>query len=439
MAYQLVNAPPDAHLLNNTSKVPEKALCHSTDCHTGSATMREHDPLIAEYSHEAQRPRATDALQTLRRIASLVKPLMRQRGWRVRILAEFWPDEKNLLGLNHNHGEKICLRLRYPYDERQFLPMEDVVDTMLHELAHIVHGPHDAHFHALWNQLREEHEQLTRKGYTGEGFLSEGKKLGGRRIPIDEARRRARAAAEQRRTLTAGSGQKLGGTRVRRGADIRKVIADAATRRATVTQGCGSGRQESKGIADEVGRNGFRTKAEEDDANDDAIMLAYIELLQEEEREKYGDAYIPSSQENPTGGGPSALPPSSVARATSTSDPNPDTRAKNLTSMQPTTTTKGTWTCQICTLENPSTYLCCDACTTERPDSTPRTPQTQHATPPSTNKRSQKASDGAAKALSSLDAGLKSKPLGWVCHRCGTFMENEWWTCAGCGRMKLSS
>lgn len=411
--------------------------------------MREHDPLILEYSHEAQRPRAPDALQTLRKVASLVKPLMRQRGWRVFVLAEFWPDEKNILGLNHNHGEKICLRLRYPYDERQFLPMEDVVDTMLHELAHIVHGPHDAQFHALWNQLREEHEQLTRKGYTGEGFLSEGKKLGGRRIPIDEARRRARASAEQRRTLTAGSGQMLGGAPVRRGADIRKVIADAATRRATVTKGCGSGRQESKGIADEVGRNGFRTRAEEDDANDEAIMQAYIELLQEEERERYGDAYIPPSQDNPTGSGLSALPPSSVARDTSASaistnsnspsNSNSNTPTSDLTSAQPTTTANGTWTCGICTLENPSTYLCCDACTTERAESTLRTSRTQHAAPPSANRRAPKPAHKAAKALLSLDAVSKNKPLGWICHRCGTFMENEWWTCAGCGRMKLSS
>src|SRR5438094_562187 len=106
-------------------------------------------------------------------------------------------------------------------------------------LSHIVHGPHDANFHALWNQLREEHYQLTLKGYTGEGFLSEGRKLGGRKIPYDEARRIARAAAEKRRTLGAGSGQRLGGAPVRVGQDIRKVIADAAERRTRVTKGCG--------------------------------------------------------------------------------------------------------------------------------------------------------------------------------------------------------
>lgn len=94
---------------------------------------------------------------------------------------------------------------------------------MLHELSHNVHGPHDAQFHALWDQLRKEYEALVAKGYTGEGFLSEGHRLGGRRVPIDEARRIARAAAEKRRTLYAGSGQRLGGRPVRVGTDIREI------------------------------------------------------------------------------------------------------------------------------------------------------------------------------------------------------------------------
>lgn len=95
--------------------------------------MIEHDPLISAFEHEKHRPREAEALQALRKIASLVKPIMRQRGWKVGVLAEFWPPEKNLLGVNWNNGQKICLRLRYPGDERQFLPIEQVVDTMLHE------------------------------------------------------------------------------------------------------------------------------------------------------------------------------------------------------------------------------------------------------------------------------------------------------------------
>lgn len=95
--------------------------------------MIEHDALISEYSHERGRAREGEALQTLRKIASIVKPIMRQRMWRVGTLSEFYPAEHNLLGLNVNRGQKILLRLRHPGDDRQFLPFESIVDTMLHE------------------------------------------------------------------------------------------------------------------------------------------------------------------------------------------------------------------------------------------------------------------------------------------------------------------
>ncbi len=61
--------------------------------------MRELDPLISEYAHEKQLPREAEALFTLRKIASLVKPIMRARSWRVGTLAEFYPAETNLLGM----------------------------------------------------------------------------------------------------------------------------------------------------------------------------------------------------------------------------------------------------------------------------------------------------------------------------------------------------
>ena len=148
-----------------------------------------------------------------------------------------------------NKGQKILLRLRFPSDRSLFLPMEQVVDTMLHELSHIVHGPHDSKFHALWNQLRDEHEGLALKGYTGEGFLSEGHRLGdGRQIPMSEARRLARAQAEKRRALNQGSGQRLGGAMPRPGQNLRNAIATAVERRNPATQGCGNNNHNEKEI-----------------------------------------------------------------------------------------------------------------------------------------------------------------------------------------------
>jgi len=63
------------------------------------APNKEHDALISSYEHLPTMPRAADALHTIRKIASLVKPIMRKHGWRVRILSEFYPDDQRLLGM----------------------------------------------------------------------------------------------------------------------------------------------------------------------------------------------------------------------------------------------------------------------------------------------------------------------------------------------------
>ena len=60
--------------------------------------MAEHDALIFQYSHLHHLPREKEALHSLKKIASLVKPIMRARSWKVATLAEFYPDQSNLLG-----------------------------------------------------------------------------------------------------------------------------------------------------------------------------------------------------------------------------------------------------------------------------------------------------------------------------------------------------
>ena len=427
----------------------------------------EVDPLISEYQHDSHRHRPDEALHTLRKIASLVKPIMRQRNWRVQILCEFFPEQGNLLGLNINQGQKICLRLRYPGDQRQFLPIEDVVDTMLHELCHNVHGPHDQHFHALWNQLREEHEALLRKGYTGEGFLSKGKKLGGSGyLPMHEARRRARAAAEKRKILNAGSGRKLGGAPVMRGTDIRRVIADAAQRRITVTKGCASNTDQGRKIAKDVEDDchGFRTKAEEDDANERAIMQAYMELVQEEEEQKYGDDYKPPSESNPAGPQGAFQQSKSIDseishyHMTPTARSQPEQHENRYLPAKPEPQPQRepdlhTWTCEICTLVNPLQFLACEACGVERSStiSATTTTTTTIAQPDGKKRKSEvdtgqlnvvKPRQSVTKALASLEAQEARKPvrpMGWTCHVCSNWMESQWWTCARCGNMKQAS
>ena len=443
------------------------------------------DPLVNQFQHETHRKRAAEALHALQNIASIVKPIMRQRNWVVGTLCEFYPEENNLLGLNINRGQKICLRLRHAGDGNQFLPLEQVVDTMLHELSHIVHGPHNADFQALWDQLRDEHQALVLKGYTGEGFLGRGERLGGQRIPMHEARRRARVAAEKRRTLTAGSGQKLGGRPILRGEDVRSVIVNAIEQRNRITQGCASGTTKGQQIAQDVEstKPGMTvTKAEDDDANEAAIMQAYIEMIQEEERQKHGQNYLPPSQSNPAGMRTIQAPPTSpnslkaqqqsieqsIRRQSTPPAPPTDTkpakaieRAQNKTDHNPITITDDpippdTWPCEICTLVNPMTYLQCEACGVERPSKysdlnslIPPSNQPSHNRPrPNTTSTTPHGSSfkprlNAGEALAKFEAEDKykqnTKPLAWRCDGCGSYVEQEWWTCTLCGRMKGSS
>lgn len=65
--------------------------------------MVERDSLIGSYVHLKNFPRPDEALHTLKKIASMVKPIMRARGWRVGTLTEFYPGETNLLG-EHTHN-----------------------------------------------------------------------------------------------------------------------------------------------------------------------------------------------------------------------------------------------------------------------------------------------------------------------------------------------
>ncbi|KAL1878623.1 hypothetical protein VTK73DRAFT_7704 [Phialemonium thermophilum] len=385
---------------------------------------------------------------------------MRARGWVVRELAEFFPDQPNLLGLNVNKGQKILLRLRYPGDRNQFLPVEQVTDTMLHELSHIVHGPHDQKFHALWNQLREEHEALVRKGYTGEGFLSEGHRLGGRQIPMHEARRLARAAAERRRVLSAGSGQRLGGRPPPPGQDIRSVITSAIERRNKTLQGCGNTNHtesEIREISDRASRNGFRTQAEEDAANEAAIAQALWELVQEEEQQKYGDSYIPATAENPTGNGGGTVVPrnqreSAANRTQREAQPQTNVTApeSELQSASPPSASPlpnpvdspGGWTCRVCTLRNPPQFLCCDACLTERSaEDTKRLVDNSSKWPRAAVVDLTSSPTGASRSRTRVSENTASKPppATWTCSFCGTVMERKWWTCSACYKMKDNS
>jgi uncharacterized Zn finger protein (UPF0148 family) len=178
-----------------------------------------------------------------------VQPIMRQHGWSVPVLAEFLPRNPNLLGLNHNKGQKIQVRLRQSRDSG-LMPYDSALGTALHELVHCDIGAHSAEFYKKLDELRSECDALEAKGVggSGSGFDADGQKLSGvshNPMTVRDGRLAAAAAAErraQKRSLGMGSGggQRLGGRRPAAGLPPAQMAALAATRRSADEQWCSS-------------------------------------------------------------------------------------------------------------------------------------------------------------------------------------------------------
>uniref|UniRef100_A0ACD5Y994 Uncharacterized protein n=1 Tax=Avena sativa TaxID=4498 RepID=A0ACD5Y994_AVESA len=106
--------------------------------------------------------------------------IMNKHRWRVGIMTEMAPvgyvgvSPKCILGFNKNMGEEISLRLRTD-DLKGFRKYGSIKKTLLHELAHMVHSEHDAHFFALNKQLNDEAASL-------DWTKSSGHVLSGRKI-----------------------------------------------------------------------------------------------------------------------------------------------------------------------------------------------------------------------------------------------------------------
>ena len=111
-------------------------------------------------------------------VVSRSEPIMRQRGWPVVRVAEFYPRSAGLQGMNTNHGELIQLRCRSHTNKSELLPYAHIMAVMLHELCHCAIGPHNAQFWALYKELVTQYESsevtpeeiavLKRLGQSGE-------------------------------------------------------------------------------------------------------------------------------------------------------------------------------------------------------------------------------------------------------------------------------
>ncbi|KAG0055295.1 hypothetical protein BGZ83_009053 [Gryganskiella cystojenkinii] len=134
--------------------------------------------LVSNFSCLTSKKNHEEAMKILKKVATMVRPIMKAHGWKITHLEEFY--RKGLLGMNTNRGWKIQLCLRYHSDENLFLPWEEILGTMLHELAHNIRGPHDEKFYKALNDLNDEYDKVVASGYKGEGFDADGHRLGSR-------------------------------------------------------------------------------------------------------------------------------------------------------------------------------------------------------------------------------------------------------------------
>mmetsp|Transcript_30084 Transcript_30084/g.38649 ORF Transcript_30084/g.38649 Transcript_30084/m.38649 type:complete len:496 (-) Transcript_30084:113-1600(-) len=184
-------------------------------------------------------PRQKECQELLEKIARQVEPILMRRKWKVRLLTEFSPKDRGLLGMNVNRGQKILIRMRPAHSPNSFYPYEHLLGTMLHELAHMEIGPHNAAFQKLWDDLWDEVEQLMDQGITGKtqtstSFSGVGHTLGGKKIGKRQLGSAIAAAAERRAQvqgmMTPQGGIRLGGS-TSEIQNLRQRIRSAAQKR----------------------------------------------------------------------------------------------------------------------------------------------------------------------------------------------------------------
>ncbi|XP_023632618.1 DNA-dependent metalloprotease WSS1 isoform X2 [Capsella rubella] len=295
-----------------------------------------------------KKPRGDEARKILEKIANQVQPIMNRRKWRVKLLSEFCPTNPRLLGVNVNRGVQVKLRLRRVNHDEDFLPYHEILDTMLHELCHNAHGPHNASFYKLWDELRKECEELISKGITGtgQGFDIPGKRLGGisRQPPLTSLRATAATAAEKRvraNTLLPSGPHRLGGdSSIMSDLSPIQAAAMAAERRLFDDIWCGS--QSTEGF--------------EDEDNDSETYV--IDLTEESPETRCPKRSCISGDQGPSCSkyAPNSGFMKSPVTFSSTSHDAYHNREES-----------SMWECAECTLLNPSLAPICELCTASKP------------------------------------------------------------------------
>ncbi|KAL4341999.1 hypothetical protein GQ457_08G007660 [Hibiscus cannabinus] len=333
-----------------------------------------------------RKPGEEEAKKILEKIAKQVQPIMHKHKWRVKLLSEFCPNNPHLLGLNVGGGIQVKLRLRRPNRDWDFYPFDQVLDTMLHELCHNAHGPHNASFYKLWDELRKECEELMSKGITGtgEGFDLPGRRLGGfsRQPPVSSLRQTALAAAENRArlgSLLPSGPKRLGGdSTIKDALSPIQAAAMAAERRLQDDVWCGSHCSEIAGYGESCGDTlqdhldtdqGAERSSVKDVSGGHAFGGTYLKRSQGQNIPKSNFVDLTTSplaesacnQARAKSPKRSCKPNNLIPSSSSSSVPmlNDDSPENQGVTVM--------WECGSCTLLNPPFAPICEVCFTERP------------------------------------------------------------------------
>lgn len=202
----------------------------------------------AQYTFQTLRPlpylprpeRSLAFLERLRDDAG-IKAAMRTHKFSVPLLTEMDPamhttQESRTLGLNRNQGEVIELRLRTDaYDG--YRDYKTIRNTLCHELAHNVWGPHDRNF---WNLCKQIEREVAR-----DDWKSGGKSVGNQEYyePSEEEMSMCDHGGWTGGEFKLGSGgdggtlaSSAGVNVVTGGLDRREILAKAAEERAKRTK-----------------------------------------------------------------------------------------------------------------------------------------------------------------------------------------------------------
>ncbi|KAF8049059.1 hypothetical protein N665_2307s0002 [Sinapis alba] len=312
-----------------------------------------------------RKPREEEATKILEKVANQVHPIMTRRKWRVKLLSEFCPTNPRLLGVNVNRGVQVKLRLRRVNHDGDFLSYHEILDTMLHELCHNAHGPHNASFYKLWDDLRKECEELMSKGITGtgQGFDVPGKPLGGfsRQPPLSSLRATAAKAAEKR--VRAGTVHRLGGdSSIMSHLTPIQAAAMAAERRLLDDIWCGSQSaeafqdQENDGDADTCTSLNAKRSSSCSNAttNSSSWGSDVIDLTEEASETRCSKRSCNPGDSCSSKDGPISGP----IESSSTGAYNNANQGREENAM---------WECAECTLLNPLLVLICELCTAAKP------------------------------------------------------------------------